>query len=292
MLDFIINPIAGGKKGKKICEFIPKLKNYLEQRGAKYALHFTKKKGEAKDITYSLIESGASDIVVVGGDGTLHEVINGFHNFDKANLGIIPLGTGNDFASALKIPSNPIDALSLIVDGEPKHTDFMQMPTVRGLNVIGMGLDVEVLKKYERLKKKSKFGYTKCLLKTLLTYKQVDFKANIGESVTDYRSFIAAIANGHCFGGGIVISPDATPNDNQLNFVAVDKVNKFVLIKLLIRLMKKKINTVKQYRQERIKKITIIPNTPSYTVNVDGELYDDVPFEVEIVSNKLKVYQP
>lgn len=291
MLDFIINPIAGGKGGKKILDFIPKLKEFLKRKSLKFALHFTKKKGEAKELTDTLIKDGATDIVCIGGDGTLHEVINGFHDFDKVNLGIIPLGTGNDFANALKIPTDPVDALKLITEETPKYTDFMQMPTVRGLNVIGAGLDVEVLKKYERLKKKTKFGYTKCLLKTLFTYKCVNFKAKIGEKITEYHSFISAIANGHCFGGGLVISPEATPIDGKLNFVAVDKVNKFVLIKLLIKLMKKKINTAKQYVQEKVDKITIIPATPHYTVNVDGELYDDIPFEVEIVSNKLKVYR-
>lgn len=291
MLDFIINPIAGGKHGKKITDFIPKLKEFLQKKKLEFALHFTKEKGEAKDLTDALISNGATNIVCVGGDGTLHEVINGFHDFERVNLGIIPLGTGNDFANALKIPSDPVEALKIITDGNAQFTDFMQMPTVRGLNVIGMGLDVEVLKKYEKLKKKTKFGYTKCLLKTLLTFKHVDFKAEINGEEKEYRSFIAAVANGHCFGGGIVISPSAVPTDNLLNFVAVDKVNKFVLIKLLIKLLKKKINTAKQYFEEKADFIKITPTDARYTVNVDGELYDDIPFEIQIISDQLKVYR-
>ena len=144
--------------------------------------------------------------------------------------------------------------------------------------------------KYEKLKKKTKFGYTKCLLKTLLTFKCVEFDSIINGKTTHNRSFISAIANGYRFGGGIVIHPDADPKDNLLNFVSIDKVNKFVLIKLLIKLLKKKINTVKQFKSEKADFVKIIPCEKNYTVNVDGELYENVPFEVKIISNTLRVY--
>ena len=285
MVDFIINPIAGGKNGEKIKSAIPIMEDFLRQNSVEYTFHFTHKKNEAKEITSSLIERGATSIVVVGGDGTLHEVINGFTNFDNTALGIIPLGTGNDFASALNIPLDPIKALELIFNNTPKFTDFMQMPTVRGLNVIGMGLDVEVLKRYEQLKKKTKFGYTKCLLKTLIKFDHVKFTTEIDGKKKEYRSFIACVANGHCFGGGINICPNASPIDNNLDFVAVDKVNKFVMLKLLIKLLKKKIHTTKQFYSEKISKLKIIPFDKNYTINVDGELYENIPFEIVRLKN-------
>ena len=148
MLDFIVNPIAGGKHGKKTRKTVALIENLLKQKNVEYCLHITNHKMHALSLTKTLIERGATDIIVVGGDGTLHEVINGFSNFENVNLGLIPCGTGNDFASALNIPLNPEKALEIILTSQPKYVDFMQMPTVRVINIIGAGIVVDVLKRY------------------------------------------------------------------------------------------------------------------------------------------------
>ncbi len=291
MIDFIVNPSAGGKAGKKIKKALPKIEKRLVERGQKYLIHMTKNPRQATELTDSLIKNGATTIVVVGGDGTLHEVINGFSNFDKVSLGIIPCGTGNDFASALGLPFDPVEALDLILDGEPKYTDFMQMPTVRGLNIIGMGIDVDVLKRYSELKKKSKFQYTMCLIKTLFNFDYVDFDAVINGEKTHHHSFIACIANGHRYGGGIPICPPALAHDKQLDFVTVSEIKRTAIINAFIQLKKGKILSLKQSAHQNMQEVKIIP-TSDYVVNVDGELYPNIPFEVKIVSDTLKVYRP
>lgn len=290
MLDFIVNPSAGGHHGKKIKKAISSIQERLKERGVKYVIHLTDMPGHATELTASLIKNGATDIIAVGGDGTLHEVINGFDNFDNVNMGIIPCGTGNDFATAIGLPLDPVKALDLILDGEAKYTDFMQMQGVRGLNIIGMGIDVDVLKKYSLLKKKTKFKYTMCLIKTLFNFEYSDFDAEINGVKTHYRSFIACIANGYQYGGGIKICPIADATDNELDFVAVREIKKLKLIGAFLKLKKGKILTFPQTHHEKIKSIKILTEKP-VTINVDGELYDNIPFEVDIVSNKLKIYR-
>ena len=291
MIDFIVNPLAGGKRGKKIKKTLIKVKNRLNERKVEYAVHKTEQPKQATSITKDLIAGGATWIVVIGGDGTLHEVINGFSNFDKVALGIIPCGTGNDFASALGLSLDPVKALDLILDGEARYTDFMQMPTVRGLNIIGMGIDVDVLKKYQALKRKTKFGYTSCLIKTLLKFDYSNFSCSFdGGEQENYRSFVACIANGHCYGGGIPVCPTAKPYDNKLDFIAVSEMKKLAIVGAFLKLKKGKILTLKQTFHRNMQKIKITPEG-HYTINVDGELYDDIPFEVEIVSNTLRVYR-
>lgn len=290
-MEIIINPIAGGKHGKKIKKALLAVIDRLHERKIKYTIHQTEKKGHAKELTAKLINEGAEVIVALGGDGTLHEVINGFTSFENTALGLIPCGTGNDFATALGLPKDPVKALDLILDGEPKYTDFMQMPTVRGINIIGMGIDVDVLKKYENLKKKNKLGYTKCLIKTLFNFDYTDFTVELdGQKIIDYRSFIACIANGHVYGGGIPICPIANPTDNKLDFLAVKEIKRSKIINAFLKLKKGKILTLPQSEHTPCQKIKITTKTP-YTINVDGELYDNVPFEVQIVSNKLKMYR-
>ncbi len=290
MLDFIVNPIAGGKHGKKTRKTVAILEGILKERNVPYNIHFTRHTGHAKTITESLIKKGCSDVIVVGGDGTLHEVINGFSHFDRVNLGLIPCGTGNDFASAVKIPVNPEKALEIILSSQPKFTDFMQMPTVRGMNVIGTGIDVEVLKKYSKLKKKTAWGYTKSLIKTLFDFEYSNFTAEIDGVKTEYRSFIAAIANGHAYGGGIAICPIAQPADGALNFVAVKEMKRIGIIGAFLKLKAGKILKLKQTVTTPMQNIKITSDK-KLTVNVDGELYENIPFEVSIVSNTLKMYR-
>ena len=290
MLDFIINPIAGGKHGKKNRKTVALIENILKEKNVEYCLHLTTYKGHARDLTKLLIKRGATDIIVVGGDGTLHEAINGFSNFEKVNLGLIPCGTGNDFAKAIGISLIPEKALDIILNEQPKYVDFMQMPTVRGINIIGTGIDVDVLKRYEKLKKKNKFNYTTCLIKTLFNFNYTDFTAHIDGTTTEYRSFIACIANGSVYGGGIPICPIANPTDNKLDFVAVDSMAKIKIIGAFLKLKRGKILTMKQATHCTCEQIKVQTDKPC-TVNVDGELYENIPFEVKIVSNTLKMYR-
>ena len=290
MLDFIVNPTAGGKKGKKIMKILHVLTKRLEKENVDYAIHITRELKSSREKTEELIKNGATDIIAVGGDGTLHEVINGFSNFEKVNLGIIPCGTGNDFARAINLPKKPIKALEIILNNKPQYTDYMQMPTVRGLNVIGTGIDVDVLKKYNALKKKNKFGYTKCLIKTLFDFEYTDFVVEIDGEKTSFRSFIAGVCNGYRFGGGIPICPIASTNDGELDFIAVKEMPRIKIIGAFLKLKAGKILKLKQSIYKKIKEIKITSDKP-FTVNVDGELYEDIPFEVKIISNTLKIYR-
>lgn len=291
MIDFIINPIAGGKNGKRMKKAVEIIKSRLNERKAEYTFHYTEKKGDAKTITEKLTANGAKIIAVVGGDGTLHEVINGFSDFDKTAMGIIPRGTGNDFAAALKIPEDPRKAVDLLIDGEPKYTDFMQMPTVRGLNIIGMGVDVDVLKRYAALKKKTKFGYTKCLIDSLFHLKMTKFSACFNGNERDYESFIACVANGHRYGGGLAICPTADPADKKLDFVAIEQVKGLKVLKAFLKLKQGKILDMKQTFHDTLSEVKIYSEKP-YTLQVDGELYENIPFEIKIVSDTLRVYRP
>ncbi len=290
MLDFIVNPAAGGKDGTKIKRALPKLEKRLVEKGVPYVIHMTKTPHHATALTDQLIKNGATDIIVVGGDGTLHEVINGFSEFDKVALGIIPCGTGNDYADALNLPLDPVEALDVILNGKPQYTDFMQMPTVRGLNIIGTGVDVDVLKRYAKCKKKTKFKYTLCLIKSLLHLKMTDFDAEFNGEKHSYRSFIACVANGKCYGGGIPICPVADASDKKLDFVAIKELQGLKLVGAFLKLKKGKIMEFPQTIHNLTEEIKIYPKG-NYTVNVDGELYDDIPFEVKIVSDTLRVYK-
>ena len=192
-------------------------------------------------------------------------------------------------ATTLHFPF-PFPKTLSILDGKPQFVDFMQMPSVRGMNVIGTGIDVDVLRRYEKLKRKNKFSYTMCLIKTLFKFKYTEFSATLDSEKHDYQSFIACIANGSVYGGGIPICPPADPTDNKLNFLAVRSMKKIKIIRAFIKLKKGKILSLKQTEHFTCKNVQIQTNSLC-TVNVDGELYENVPFDVKIVSNTLKMYR-
>lgn len=291
MLDFIVNPLAGGKNGKKIKRAVSLITETLKNRNIDFKFHYTEYPRHAVTLTGELTKAGATDIIVVGGDGTLHEVLNGFSDFDRVNLGLIPCGTGNDFAAAAHIPEEPEKALDVILTRKPQFTDFMQMPTVRGVNIIGMGIDVDVLRAYEKAKRKTKLTYTLCLIKSLFKFDYIDFDVETAEGKKEnYRSIIAAVANGHRYGGGIEICPPANPADGKLDFVAMREMKKLKLIGAFMKLKKGKVLSLPQAVHFNATEIKITPKG-DYTVNVDGQLYDNIPFEVKIMSNVLRMYR-
>ena len=99
------------------------------------------------------------DIIVIGGDGTLHEVLNGIVDPTQVRLGLIPSGTGNDFAERIGIPESTEKALSFIIDGEAKETDYLEVGGKRCMNVGGIGMDVDVSERCNKGKLKGKIKY-------------------------------------------------------------------------------------------------------------------------------------
>ena len=145
MLNIILNPNSGEGKKRKLQRAALEC---FRARGQALRVFETEKTGQAIHLAHDLTQEGEGDVIVVGGDGTLHEVVNGFTNFDKCALGLIPTGTGNDFAAAAGIPLDPVKAADLIVDSQPQYTEYMQMPQgVRGINAVGTGIDVEILQR-------------------------------------------------------------------------------------------------------------------------------------------------
>ncbi len=288
MYHIIFNPLSGGGKKKKIHR---RALARFEERKAAFCVHETSKAGQAQMLSYSLTQEKAGDIVVLGGDGTLHEALCGFTNFESCALGLVPCGTGNDFAAAAKIPLEPEKAVDLILDGQPKYTEFMQLPKgVRGINVAGTGIDVEILQRCRNSKVlRGKFQYIISLIISLFKFKNYSLCSK-AETERRFNALIACVCNGYRIGGGIPISPESKLGDGKLELVVVDDVKKRQIPGAFLKLMKGKILEEKFTYVEQCERAEIVPEKP-LTVQVDGELYDDLPFSVEIVKDTLRMYR-
>jgi YegS/Rv2252/BmrU family lipid kinase len=229
----------------------------------------------------------------MGGDGTMHDVLNGVVDFSSVALGLIPMGTGNDFAAAANIPSDAKKAAEIIAFLPPQNVDYIELSNgLRTLNAIGMGIDVDVLKKAYSGKNDKKSKYLHALIYSLRHFKSYDFTVCYNGKEEKHYGLLAGVGNGRQIGGGIKVFPDAKINDGYMDLVIVDYLSKFKTIKAFIKLMMGKMNKIHEVTAVKVKEATFIHHGGSYTVQSDGELYDDLEFNAKIVENKLKFYLP
>ena len=279
MYHFIFNPMAGRKKSSK---YFARIQKMLEERGIQYEVHQTTRERTGYEIAKELTQKGETELIVLGGDGTLHETLNGIADPSVCHLGLIPCGTGNDFAVTAGIPFQPEKALALILDGTAKETDYLQIGDKRCMNVAGLGLDVEVLELCKKGKMRGKLKYLMSLLQCIFTYKGCQVTIKNGDSEEMHSLLIAAACNGRQFGGGISICPNAEIDDGKISVIAVDCIGGWwKLVSALIQLMQGKILTYPLTTHFTCEKVHFKTESPCL-VQLDGEVYKGLDFDVEV----------
>ena len=287
MYHIILNPVAGKQNAQKNLAIA---ESFFQARGIEYAAHKTLAARDAENIAKSLTLAGETDIIVIGGDGTLHEVLNGIVDPSKVNLGLIPSGTGNDFAEKAGIPANAEKALELIVNGTAKETDYLEVGGKRCMNVGGIGMDVDVLERCNRGKLKGRIKYLMSLLQSLFAFKGLPILIESEGREEKHDALIAAACNGSQFGGGIVICPVAEADDHLIDVVIVDCIGgKWKIIKAFMELMKGRVLEYPLTTHFRCERVRFTTDTPC-TAQLDGELYPALPFDVKLCKG-LKFYR-
>ena len=279
MYHIILNPVSGKKKALKNLQTVERL---FSSRGVAYEVHTTCAIYDAEKIARQLTEQGVTELIVLGGDGTLHEVLNGLVDPAVCTLGLIPSGTGNDFAEKLGISLDAEKATLAILDGVAKPVDYLEVGGVRSMNVAGMGIDVDVLERCQRGKMKGKLKYLFSLVRSLFTYKGYSVEIETEGRTEQKEVLIAAVCNGSQFGGGISICPTAEINDGKMDVVIVDCIGGAgKIIKAFIKLMKGKILEYPLTTHFCCDRVRFIPKNPC-TVQLDGELYPNLNFEAKV----------
>lgn len=288
MYHLIYNPTAGKGKAQRSRAAI---EGKLRALNVAYRFHETQAKGDARRIAQELTQSGEREIIAIGGDGTVHEVLNGIVNPQSVHLGVIPCGSGNDFATAAGISADPEEAMALILENAPKYTDYLECSGVRGLNVIGTGIDVEILRRcYKAKLLKGSLNYFVSLLISLIRFSLYQFTTERDERKGEHNGLIVCACNGKQFGGGIAICPDAICDDGVMNIVLVQDVRKSMVPGALIKLMGGKILRQPYTLHEHAKRLKVEFVQPA-PLQIDGEIYEDLPFDVQVISGELKMYR-
>ena len=281
---------VNGKNAKQL-EIV---KQVFETAGIEYEVLLTSKPGDAKTFTEKITTSGeAHSVIAMGGDGTLHEIINGFCDFENCSLGLIPSGTGNDFAEGAGIPFDTKKAAEIIAYRAPQPIDFIELSSgLRSINSVGMGIDVDVLKRAYAGKNKGRSKYLKALLTSIRKFDGCSFTVEYNGIKEKRFGLIAALGNGRQFGGGIKMFPDAKINDGYMDLIIVDYISKSKILGAFIKLMRGKVNSIKGATVVKTKSATFTCEDENYTIQAEGELYENMPIEAHIVESKLKFYLP
>jgi diacylglycerol kinase (ATP) len=229
----------------------------------------------------------------MGGDGTLHEVLNGIRDVEKCNLGLIPLGTGNDFAATANIPQDAKAAAELIAFKAPTKIDYIQLSNgIRSINAVGAGIDVDVLKRTYAGKNTGKNKYYKAFIQSLKHYKSFNFICKYDGKEEKHNGLLACLGNGRQIGGGIKLFPEAILNDGYMDLIIVDYLSRFKTLVAFIKLALGKVTSIKEVTYVRCKSATFEPIGEQQTIQAEGELYDGVTLDAQLISGKLNFYLP
>ena len=229
-IKFIINPAAGNGEAKNTINLIH---SKLEDTGLEYSISISGYVGDVERLSVEAVENGYTDIVAVGGDGTVLEAFNGLFN-KNVNLGLIPAGTGNDFVKMININKNFEEAIDKIIEGNTKVIDIGVVNDTHFLNVVGMGIDGEIVKKTEQVKKiiKGSPAYIYSTFSTLINYKCKNVRIEIDGEVYNRKVYLVAVGNGKYFGGGMMVTPGAELDSENFEIVIINEMarSKFAIL--------------------------------------------------------------
>lgn len=240
--------------------------------------------GHATALAREAVAQGVRTIVAAGGDGTIHEVGNGIllatESDRHANvaLGIIPIGTGNDFVKVIPGVHTRAEALRTLRAGQRRIFDVGLAEWVGGkeyfLNAMGTGVDVEVVRQIQRLSRGTgALVYLQGLIRALATYRALPLHLTTEMEQFSERVMIIAVANGRCIGGSFRICPRAMPNDGWLDLCIVQEVPLLGQVALVPRIVMGTHESSPRVRSRQVKRVTLaVPAGDSLFFQLDGEL--------------------
>jgi YegS/Rv2252/BmrU family lipid kinase len=298
----IVNPNAGVKKGTRDWPAILKMLNE-EQVSFEYRL--TESKSHAIGLTMRMVEEGYRRFCVVGGDGTLNEVLNGLLGQEKVpvsgfTLAMIPVGTGNDWCRTLGIPFDYRLAIRLLNTGNTMITDVGKVSYYHHeekcnrffMNVAGMGYDALVAKKTNLSKEHGRGGplvYFYFIFASLFQYKFMDAVIEVdGEVVHQGGIFSMNVGIGKYNGGGMMQVPYAVPDDGLIDLMLIRKAPKWIVIRYAHKLFDGSLVNLPMVLTARGTSIRIRSEGTIY-LETDGESMGHTPFEFDVLPRCLRV---
>jgi diacylglycerol kinase (ATP) len=298
----ILNPNAGGKLAGKEWPYIEK---ELLLQGFVIDLVKTEMPMHAINLVENKLKEGYRKIIAIGGDGTLHEVVNGIMkqnhvNPDEILLAMISVGTGNDWIKTHLISSDYKVAIQQIKNGNTIKQDVGKIVYMNGgtnpeiryfINSVGIGFDARVVKYILPNKLKgisNKSDYMRGLIRSLFTNKNILTWLQLDNETLHAKIYNLTVGLCKYKGGGFKMSPYAIPNDGKLDITLACKISKGKLIASLPKIFGGKVDQIKYFEFFKVKDLMLHPSGPMCT-EADGEFLGHQPIQVSIMPGKLRL---
>ncbi len=281
-----INPIAGKQSSVAIQG---KLKEIFKKPGIDSSYYFTVADKGVGDIVELELKKGVQDFLVVGGDGTVNMVA--IHLLgNRANLGIVPAGSGNGLARHLKIPTSLSKLPGFIRSHKILKMDYGLLNELPFFCTAGLGFDAKVAHSFTKQKKRGFTNYLRVMLKDFAEFKSKTIKIDFHDKSISFPSFSTTFANSAQFGNNAYISPDASVQDGFLDMCMITAFPKIKAILMGQLLMSGSINSSSYYEMVRIKEALVIRDQPGW-IHIDGEpLMMPEKLVVKVIPSGLNVW--
>ncbi|MFC2008023.1 diacylglycerol/lipid kinase family protein [Chloroflexota bacterium] len=294
----IVNPAAGaGKTARKW----PQIMEHLISIGFRFEHDLTESPGHAIELAREAAEKGYEQVVSVGGDGTINEIVNGLYHagsIGEVTLGIIEMGTGGDYVRTAGVPRTYEAACKCLVNTGKRVVDVgvieykknSRMETRLFVNFAGFGFDAEIARRTTQQFKSmgSKSSYLAGLLTTLLFYDNKEISLVVDGEVIEEKICTVVMNNGRYGGGGMLTAPEADLCDGLLDVLIIGDLSKADLLRSLPRIYKGTHLTHPKVTMKKAKEIEIRSALP-LPLQADGELIGEVPARFRILPVALNI---
>lgn len=293
----ILNPISNHGRATQVVQSLHQVTDGLDtawctSESPRHAVELAKQAGA----------QGYDLVVAAGGDGTVHEVIHGLMQIpteSRPALGIVPLGSGNDFAHILGVPDNPVEGLRSCLEGKVQTLDIGSVKDENGRleyfnNTIGIGFDAVVTIHSRKIT--AIHGFMMYLVATLQTilrnFRPMDLQVQTDSETWNQSTIMLTVGNGPREGGGFLVTPDARLDDGLFNFVTIGKISRLTMLRLVPQVMKGTHGRFPQVRLGVCRWMRLSSRQPLY-VHCDGEIFsgfdqDIHKLEIEILPGALR----
>lgn len=286
-IKLIANPAAGSGRIKTI----EQVREYLECKGASVDLYLTGKRGDAVLAAKVAAEEGFDTVVVMGGDGTLNEVVNGLAG-SSVNLGFIPLGTVNVFALETGIPMDPIKACDVIYNGSPTKISLGRVNDRYFVLMAGIGFDAYVVYGVNlKLKRFSgRISYVIKALTSLFSFPgyQLEIELDNGERIAAYG---IVVGNGKYYGGSMSVTPSAELTRGDLDVCLFKGKGPANMLRYVWGIMRRKHLGYSDVEYRTVKGLRVSSKGESY-IQADGDAVGKLPAEFSVLRDGVSVILP
>lgn len=295
----IVNPNADlGRAWRTAADLRPLVEELggADWSGTVYPTHATELARQAG-------EEGHELVLAVGGDGTVHEVVNGLMQLPKERrprLGVVPLGTGNDFAHAVGYTNDPYQALRQALTGQPRWIDIGKLQDDRGRveywdNALGIGFDAIVTLRSRRFRLLRGFlVYLVSVLQSIL-FDNISVPMQVTTETERWNDdiMLLVLSNGPREGGGFHVCPGALPDDGIFNYAGIRKVSRLMMLRILPEVMRGTHARFKAVRMGQFTRLSLVAEQ-SMVIHLDGEIYTSFgsavrKLEVELIPQAIEV---